>query len=64
MNNNSMKKITINGSAFAIGQRLGEFGRDAWHQKLTKTRLWQTVVAMQASEQLQTMRAAVIANIR
>ncbi|MBP2170812.1 putative choloylglycine hydrolase [Erwinia toletana] len=56
-----MKKITINGSAFAIGQRLGEFGRDAWHQKLTKTRLWQTVVAMQASEQLQTMRAAVIA---
>lgn len=56
-----MKKIAIRGSAFAIGQQLGEFGRDAWHRELTKTRLWQTVVAMQGSEQLQAMRAMVIA---
>lgn len=58
---NTMKKIAISGSAFAIGQQLGEFGRDAWHRELTQTRLWQTVVAMQGSEQLQAMRAAVIA---
>lgn len=56
-----MKKIEISGSAFAIGQQLGEFGRDAWHRELTQTRLWQTVVAMQGSEQLQAMRAMVIA---
>lgn len=58
---NTMKKIAISGSAFAIGQQLGEFGRDAWHRELTQTRLWQTVVAMQGSEQLQTMRATVMA---
>ncbi|WP_036624462.1 acyl-CoA--6-aminopenicillanic acid acyl-transferase [Pantoea sp. AS-PWVM4] len=56
-----MKKIAISGSAFAVGKQLGEFGRDAWHQKLTQTRLWQTVIAMQGSAQLQAMRAAVIA---
>ena len=50
-----MKTITITGSAFAIGQRLGEFGREAWHNKLTLTALWQTVTAMKEAEQTQAM---------
>lgn len=50
-----MKTITISGSAFAIGQQLGEFGREAWHSKLTKTALWQTVTAMKESEDARTM---------
>ncbi|HAW5484742.1 TPA: acyl-CoA--6-aminopenicillanic acid acyl-transferase [Escherichia coli] len=54
-----MKKIDISGSSFEIGLRLGEFGREAWHQKLTLTSLWQTVMTMQSSAQTQVMRAAV-----
>lgn len=50
-----MKTITITGSAFAIGQRLGEFGREAWHNKLTLTALWQTVTAMKEAGQTQAM---------
>jgi len=54
-----MKKIDISGSPFEIGLRLGEFGREAWHQKLTRTSLWQTVMTMQSAAQTQVMRAAV-----
>lgn len=54
-----MKALTIAGSAFAIGQQLGHFGREAWHNKLTLTALWQTVTAMKASEQTQAMRQRV-----
>jgi len=54
-----MKKLDMRGSAFAIGQQLGEFGREAWHRKLTQTALWQTVTAMQDAEQTQRMRARV-----
>lgn len=56
-----MNTISISGSPFAIGQRLGEFGRDAWHLKLTRTALWQTVVALQASAQTRAMRERVMA---
>ncbi|ORM63576.1 acyl-CoA--6-aminopenicillanic acid acyl-transferase [Pantoea rodasii] len=51
-----MKKYQIRGSAFAVGQQLGAFGRDAWHQKLVQTTLWQTVTALKQAEQTQAMR--------
>ncbi|MDJ0036851.1 putative choloylglycine hydrolase [Pantoea allii] len=54
-----MKAFTVNGSAFTIGQQLGEFGREAWHSKLTLTALWQTVTAMKDAEQTQAMRQLV-----
>lgn len=54
-----MKNLIISGSAFAVGQQLGEFGREAWHQKLTLTALWQTVTAMKDAEQTQAMRSRV-----
>jgi predicted choloylglycine hydrolase len=54
-----MKKIDIRGSAFAVGQALGAFGREAWHAKLTKTALWQTVTAMKDAEQTRSMRSLV-----
>ncbi|EMM1611511.1 acyl-CoA--6-aminopenicillanic acid acyl-transferase [Raoultella ornithinolytica] len=54
-----MKKITISGSSFAVGQRLGEFGRDAWHQKLVHIPLWQTVIGMKDSAQTRAMRTLV-----
>jgi hypothetical protein len=54
-----MQKITISGTPFAVGQRLGEFGRHAWHQKLVHIPLWQTVIAMKDSAQTQAMRALV-----
>ncbi|WP_343551047.1 C45 family peptidase [Pantoea sp.] len=54
-----MKKITLSGSAFEVGQQLGEFGRAAWHNKLTKIALWQTVIAMKDAPQTLAMRAAV-----
>lgn len=54
-----MKTITISGSAFEIGQQLGEFGREAWHQKLTQTALWQTVTAMKDAEPTCRMRGRV-----
>ncbi|AVV38192.1 C45 family autoproteolytic acyltransferase/hydolase [Pantoea vagans] len=57
-----MKKIAISGSAFEIGQQLGEFGREAWHQKLKHIALWQTVTAMKHTEQSQRMRAQVQAD--
>ncbi|MDI9219783.1 C45 family autoproteolytic acyltransferase/hydrolase [Pantoea sp. EA-12] len=54
-----MKKLAIRGSAFAVGQQLGEFGRTAWHQKLTQTALWQTVTAMKDAPQTVNMRQQV-----
>ncbi len=54
-----MKKIDISGSPFEIGLRLGECGREAWHQKLTRTALWQTVMTLQSSAQTLAMRDAV-----
>lgn len=54
-----MKKLAIRGSAFAVGQQLGEFGRTAWHQKLTQTALWQTVIAMKDALQTVNMRQQV-----
>lgn len=51
-----MKKFAISGSPFIVGQRLGEFGRDAWHQKLTHIALWQTVIALKEDAQTQAMR--------
>lgn len=54
-----MKKLAIRGSAFAVGQQLGEFGRTAWHQKLTQTALWQTVIAMKDAPQTVNMRQQV-----
>ncbi|MDD9673098.1 C45 family autoproteolytic acyltransferase/hydrolase [Klebsiella grimontii] len=54
-----MKKIDISGSPFEIGLRLGELGREAWHQKLRLTSLWQTVMALQASPETRLMRAEV-----
>lgn len=59
MNDNNMKKIVISGSPFHLGLRLGEFGYAAWHQKLTQIALWQTVIAMKDSAQMQAMRALV-----
>ncbi|MEB7279252.1 C45 family peptidase [Enterobacter asburiae] len=54
-----MKKNDIRGSAFAVGQALGAFGREAWHAKLTQTALWQTVTAMKDVEQTRSMRSLV-----
>ncbi|MDO2447894.1 MULTISPECIES: C45 family autoproteolytic acyltransferase/hydolase [Enterobacter] len=54
-----MKKIDIRGSAFAVGQALGAFGREAWHAKLTQTALWKTVTAMKDAEQTRSMRSRV-----
>ena len=54
-----MKKLEISGSAFAVGQELGAFGREAWHAKLTQTALWQTVTAMKDAEQTRRMRSRV-----
>lgn len=54
-----MKKLDFRGSAFVIGQQLGDFGRDAWHNKLRHTRLWQTVTAMKDTQQIRSMRARV-----
>ena len=54
-----MKKLAIRGSAFAVGQQLGAFGREAWHAKLTQTALWQTVTAMKDAAQTQSMRSLV-----
>lgn len=51
-----MKKLAIRGSAFVVGQKLGEFGRVAWHQKLTQTALWRTVTAMKNTGQTLSMR--------
>ncbi|KHJ67905.1 acyl-CoA:6-aminopenicillanic acid acyl-transferase [Pantoea rodasii] len=54
-----MKKLAIRGSDFAVGQQLGEFGRTAWHQKLTQTALWQTVTATKDAPQTINMRQQV-----
>lgn len=54
-----MKTITISGSPFETGQQLGESGRQAWHEKVTQTALWQTVTALKNAEQTRLMRAAV-----
>lgn len=54
-----MKTIAIRGSACAVGQQLGAFGREARHTKIRQTALWQTVTAMKTAEQIQRMRAAV-----
>ena len=54
-----MKTIAIRGSAFAVGQQLGAFGREAWHTKIRQTALWQTVTALKTAEQTQRMRATV-----
>lgn len=54
-----MKKISISGSSFAIGQALGAFGREAWHHKLTQTVLWQTVMALQDTPHANEMRQRV-----
>lgn len=56
-----MKKIVLRGSSFDIGRQLGEFGRNAWHQKVTRTALWQTVTARKHSAQVREMRASVTA---
>ncbi|HDU2893247.1 TPA: hypothetical protein RFF99_003683 [Klebsiella variicola] len=45
-----MKKIAIRGSAYAVGQQLGAFGREAWHTKIRQTALWQTVTALKTAE--------------
>ena len=54
-----MKTIAIRGSAYAVGQQLGAFGREAWQTKIRQTALWQTVTALKTTEQTQRMRAAV-----
>ncbi|HBR2030647.1 C45 family autoproteolytic acyltransferase/hydrolase [Klebsiella quasipneumoniae] len=54
-----MKTIAIRGSAYAVGQQLGAFGREAWHTKIRQTALWQTITALKTAEQTQRMRAAV-----
>ncbi|HCB0613116.1 TPA: acyl-CoA--6-aminopenicillanic acid acyl-transferase [Klebsiella quasipneumoniae subsp. quasipneumoniae] len=54
-----MKTIAIRGSAYAVGQQLGAFGREAWYTKIRQTALWQTVTALKTAEQTQRMRAAV-----
>lgn len=54
-----MKKLTIRGNAFAIGEQLGIAGRAAWHQKLTQTALWQTVISLKHSPEAQSMAMAV-----
>lgn len=59
-----MKTIAIRGSAFAVGQQLGAFGREAWQTKIRQTALWQTVAALKTTEQTQRMRAAVQACLR
>jgi hypothetical protein len=59
VNDDNMKTIAIRGSAYAVGQQLGAFGREAWHTKIRQTALWQTVTALKTAEQTQRMRAAV-----
>ncbi len=54
-----MKTIAIRGSAYAVGQQLGAFGREARQTKIRQTALWQTVTALKTAEQTQRMRAAV-----
>ncbi len=54
-----MKKITIRGDAFAIGEQLGSAGRTAWHEKLTAIPLWQTVIGLKDSAAAQAMAAIV-----
>ena len=54
-----MKTIAIRGSAFAVGQQLGAFCREAWQTKIRQTALWQTGAALKTTEQTQRMRAAV-----
>lgn len=54
-----MKKLTLRGHAFAIGEQLGIAGRAAWHQKLTQTALWQTVISLKNSPEAQSMALAV-----
>lgn len=54
-----MMKLVLSGSSFETGKQLGEFGREAWHGKLTQTALWQTVTAMQNSPQTVAMRELV-----
>ena len=54
-----MNIVTFGGSAFDVGRRLGEFGREAWQQKIRATALWQTVSAMQASAPCLAMQALV-----
>lgn len=54
-----MKTLTLRGDAFAIGEQLGQAGHSAWHQTLTATSLWQTVIALKDSPQARSMAAAV-----
>ncbi|NIF23660.1 C45 family autoproteolytic acyltransferase/hydolase [Candidatus Pantoea multigeneris] len=54
-----MKTINLSGSAWDIGHGLGLAGREAWHQQLRQTSLWQTVTAMGQSSELLAMEQRV-----
>lgn len=44
-----MKRVTISGSPYAIGEQLGLAGRDAWQQVILPSPLGQTVTGLQDS---------------
>ncbi len=52
-----MKQLRIRGTGYQIGRRLGEFGRDAWHQKIVATGLWQRIMPVIGSPQAIAMAA-------
>ena len=54
-----MKKLTFRGDTFTVGKQLGQAGKSAWHQELTQTALWQTVMSLKDSVQAKAMAAAV-----
>jgi hypothetical protein len=53
-----MKSLRIQGTARQIGRQLGEFGREAWHQKVVVTGLWQRIVPLIGSPQAMELAAA------
>ncbi|WP_028696277.1 acyl-CoA--6-aminopenicillanic acid acyl-transferase [Pseudomonas cremoricolorata] len=54
-----LAQLHIAGSAFEIGQRLGEFGRAAVHDKLRPLPLWQHLAGLAGSDKAQRMQALV-----
>ncbi|WP_058912111.1 C45 family autoproteolytic acyltransferase/hydolase [Entomohabitans teleogrylli] len=51
-----MKMLSFTGSPWQTGQQLGQFGRDAYHKKITRTSLWQRVMALKDSDHARLMQ--------
>lgn len=54
-----MDILKISGSAFEIGQQLGEKGKDAWHTKIKNTELWKKVFTFKGSKTIFNMQILV-----